>query len=107
MSPTQKQVSLNRGASKNKSRSANVKGPAPTHGIDILNFFLIWFTLVLALKWPFQLFLFSYIVIGAWDYLTEINWLDMQEYFLQPKYSRGVGLSMVALVVLLSARTPL
>src|SRR5260370_41871550 len=103
MSQTQKQVSLNRGASTNKSRSANVKGPASTQWIDILNFFLIWFTLVLALAWPFQLFLFSYIVIGPLHYLTEINWLDKQKYFLQPKDGRVFLWSMVALGLLLTA----
>jgi hypothetical protein len=50
--------------------------------VDIANFFLIWLTLALALAWPFQLFLFSYIVIGPLHYLTEINWLEKQNYFL-------------------------
>src|SRR5438046_85231 len=105
MSPTQKQASLNRGTSRNKSSAANVKHPAPTHGIDILNLFLIWFTLALALAWPFQLFLFSYIVIGPLHYLTEINWLDKQKYFLPPKESRLFVWSMAALVLLLTAGT--
>ncbi|PYJ00406.1 MAG: hypothetical protein DME25_20865 [Verrucomicrobia bacterium] len=105
MSLTQKQVSRNRRASNNKSPSVSVKGPAPTHAIDILNFFLIWLTLVLALSWPFQLFLFSYIVIGPWHYLTEINWLDKQKYFLRPKDSRVFVWSMVVLVLLLTAGT--
>src|SRR2546423_12709968 len=105
MSPAQKQVSRNRGASKDKPRSANIKGPAPSHGIDILNFFLIWFTLLLALNWPFQLFLFSYIVIGPLHYLTEIHWLDKQKYFLQPRQSRIFVWSMAALVLLLTVGT--
>src|SRR5262245_51799502 len=105
MLPTQKEVSRNRPASKNKASAGNVKGPPPTHGIDILNFFLIWFTLVLALSWPFQLFLFSYIVIGPWHYLTEINWLDKQKYFLQSKDSRVFVWSMAGLVLLLTAGT--
>jgi hypothetical protein len=101
----QNQVCLSRGASKNKSPSANVKGSAPWQAVDILNFFLIWLTLVLALAWPFQLFLFSYIVIGPLHYLTEINWLDKQKYFLRPKDSRVFVWSMVALVLLLTAGT--
>jgi hypothetical protein len=105
MSPTQKQVSGDRRASPNKSPSATVKGPAPTHGVDVLNFFLIWFTLALALAWPFQLFLFSYIVIGPLHYLTEINWLDKQKYFLQPKDSRVFVWTMAALVLLLTGGT--
>ena len=107
MSSTQKQASQNRRASKSETASVNVKrpAPAPTHGIDILNFFLIWFTLALALTWPFQLFLFSYIVLGPWHYLTEINWLDKQKYFLQSKDSRMFLWSMAGLVLLLAAGT--
>jgi hypothetical protein len=71
--------------------------------VDIVNFFLIWLTLGLAMKWPFQLFLFSYIVIGPVHYLTEINWLDKQDYFLRPKDSRVFVWSMVFLVLLLTA----
>jgi hypothetical protein len=104
MSVTQKQTSRDRRASR-KAASANIKSPSSTHRIDILNFFLIWFTLVLAMNWPFQLFLFSYIVIGPWHYLTEINWLDKQKYFLQSKDSRVFVWSMVALVLLLTAGT--
>jgi hypothetical protein len=105
VNPTQKQAFPNRGASKNKSPSVRGKDPAPSHAIDILNFFLIWFTLVLALNWPFQLFLFSYIVIGPLHYLTEINWLDKQKYFLPPKGGRVFVWSMVALVLLLTLGT--
>ncbi|TAL07564.1 MAG: hypothetical protein EPO07_00015 [Verrucomicrobia bacterium] len=96
MSQTQKQSALSRGASKGQS-------PASSSGIDILNFFLIWLTLLLALAWPFQLFLFSYIVLGPLHYLTEINWLDKQKYFLRPKDGRVFAWSMVALVLVLSA----
>ena len=105
MSLTQKQNSPDRVASGDKSRSASVKDSASSHWIDIVNFFLIWLTLGLALMWPFQLFLFSYIVIGPLHYLTEINWLDKQKYFLQPKDGRVFMWSMVALVLLLSAGT--
>ena len=103
MNPTQRQRSQSRRASKSESSSAQAKGPPPTHAIDVLNFFLIWITLVLALSWPYQLFLFSYIVIGPWHYLTEINWLDKQKYFLRPKDGRVFAWSMVALVLALSA----
>jgi len=105
MALTQKQVSPSRHASKTRAPSANVKGSAPSHAVDVLNFFLIWFTLVVAMNWPFQLFLFSYIVLGPLHYLTEINWLDKQKYFLQPRDSRVFVWSMVALVLLLTAGT--
>ena len=70
--------------------------------VDIVNFFLIWLTLGLAIKWPFELFLFSYIVLGPLHYLTEINWLDKQHYFLRAQDRRPFVWTMVALVFLLT-----
>jgi hypothetical protein len=67
--------------------------------VDVINFFLIWITLGLALSWPFQLFLFSYIVLGPLHYLTEINWLDQQHYFLRPK-DRGIFVWGMAVIVI-------
>ncbi len=70
--------------------------------VDITNFFLIWITLGLAIAWPFELFLFSYIVIGPLHYLTEINWLEKQHYFLRAQDRRAFVWSMVVLVLLLT-----
>lgn len=97
MSLTPKPAARNLGASADQSPASSA--------IDIINFFLIWLTLVLALVWPFELFLFSYIVIGPLHYLTEINWLDKQKYFLRPKDGRVFVWSMVALVLLLTVGT--
>jgi len=109
MNPTQRPAPRPRlasNASKSKPASATLnKASRPTRSIDILNFLLIWITLVLALSWPFQLFLFSYIVLGPWHYLTEINWLDKQKYFLPSKDTRLFVWSMAALVLLLTAGT--
>src|SRR5215469_15088588 len=71
--------------------------------VDIVNFFLIWITLGIALAWPFELFLFSYIILGPLHYLTEINWLDKQHYFLRSQDRRIFAWSMVGLVFLLTA----
>ncbi|HTR41280.1 MAG TPA: hypothetical protein VMH87_06655 [Pseudomonadales bacterium] len=71
--------------------------------VDIVNFFLIWITLGMAIAWPFELFLFSYIVIGPLHYLTEINWLDKQHYFLRAQDRRAFVWTMVVLVLLLTA----
>jgi hypothetical protein len=71
--------------------------------VDIVNFFLIWLTLGLAMRWPFELFLFSYIVLGPLHYLTEINWLDKQHYFLRAQDRRVFVWSMIGLVLLLTA----
>ena len=105
MDATPKPASRSRSALSPKSSAATAKNPAPSHSIDILNLILIWFTLILALKWPFELFLFSYIVLGPLHYLTEINWLDKQQYFLRPKDSRVFLWGMVVLVLLLTAGT--
>lgn len=53
--------------------------------VDILNIFLILLSLYLAFKLPFELFLFSYAVLGPLHYLTEINWLKERKYFIKEK----------------------
>lgn len=75
------------------------------HRVDVLNFFLIWLTLWLALAWPFELFLFSYIVLGPLHYLTEINWLDQQNYFLRAKDRTTFIWTMAGIVVVLGICT--
>ncbi len=56
-----------------------------TKKIDILNVILIFVSLLLAFKIPFELFLFSYAVLGPLHYLTEINWLNEKKYFVKNK----------------------
>lgn len=56
-----------------------------TQKIDILNIFLILISLVLAYFLPFELFLFSYAVLGPLHYATEISWLDKKNYFINTK----------------------
>lgn len=58
-----------------------------TRKIDWLNIGLIIFTLVLAFRMPFSLFLFSYAVLGPLHYMTEINWLDDRSYFSKSRYT--------------------
>ncbi|MFM7015131.1 MAG: hypothetical protein ACKOX3_02280 [Bacteroidota bacterium] len=53
--------------------------------IDRLNLFLIIFSLIIAYKIPFELFLFSYAFLGPLHYLTEINWLKERNYFIKTK----------------------
>ena len=49
--------------------------------IDILNVALVIMSLFIAIKLPFELFLFSYAFLGPLHYLTEINWLHKKKYF--------------------------
>ncbi len=50
--------------------------------IDTLNISLVVISLVIAIKIPFKLFLFSYAILGPLHYLTEISWLHKKNYFL-------------------------
>lgn len=66
---------------------------------DLLNFFLIAISLFLAFQLPFELFLFSYAILGPLHYLTEINWLKQKNYFVKHK---GWAWLLVVLVTLIS-----
>lgn len=50
--------------------------------LDFLNIALMLVTAVGAFFIPFELFLFSYAVLGPLHYLTEISWLHRKDYFL-------------------------
>ena len=41
------------------------------------------FSFILATKFPFELFLFSYIILGPLHYMTEISWLKERKFFTQ------------------------
>lgn len=53
--------------------------------IDILNVFLILLSGIFAFVLPFQTFLLVYAFLGPLHYLTEINWLQQRNYFLEDK----------------------
>lgn len=59
----------------------------PTKETDLINVFLIIFSLFLAFQYPFELFFFSFIVLGPLHYLTEINWLKEKNYFVQNRHT--------------------
>lgn len=54
--------------------------------IDATNIGLMLLSCVLAFIIPFELFLFSYAVMGPLHYLTEIGWLHKKGYFTTGKY---------------------
>ncbi len=54
-----------------------------TKRIDNLNIVLIIASLFLAIILPFELFLFSYAILGPLHYLTEINWLNNKSFFIK------------------------
>lgn len=55
------------------------------NGINYLNIGLMIISLVLAYIIPFELFLFSYAVLGPLHYLTEISWLEKKNFFVKSK----------------------
>jgi hypothetical protein len=53
---------------------------------DGLNIALMVISLLLSIVLPFELFLFSYAILGPLHYLTEINWLHEKKYFVKVNY---------------------
>ncbi len=54
--------------------------------INYINTALIILSCAVAFVIPFELFLFSYAVLGPLHYLTEIGWLHKKNYFTKGKY---------------------
>ena len=69
--------------------------------LDLLNIGLMLGSCALAFALPFDLFLFSYAVLGPLHYLTEISWLHKRDYFLPRR--RDAFLLVVPLALLLAA----
>jgi hypothetical protein len=70
--------------------------------IDLLNIVLIFLSLLFSLVIPFELFLFSYAVLGPLHYMTEINWLHQKDYFVKDKKFIFVLLGLSVLITIIS-----
>lgn len=57
-----------------------------TNTIHHLNTILILVSCLISYVIPFELFLFSYGILGPLHYLTEIGWLHKKQYFTKGKY---------------------
>lgn len=68
----------------NASTSFTSKLTTPD-GINYVNMVLMLISLVAAYIIPFELFLFSYAILGPLHYLTEISWLEKKSYFIKSK----------------------
>src|SRR6476620_636665 len=53
--------------------------------VNYLNIALMIVSCLLAFRFPFELFLFSYAILGPLHYLTEISWLHERKYFTEDK----------------------
>jgi hypothetical protein len=77
--------------------------------INYVNIGLMLISCVAAYVFPFELFLFSYAVLGPLHYLTEISWLHDKRYFVKAGPGRRawqaewlwIGLVLVTLAVML------
>lgn len=70
-----------------------------TTTIHHLNSGLIILSCLIAFIVPFELFLFSYAVLGPLHYLTEIGWLHKKNYFTKGKYDFVVLAGLCVLLV--------
>lgn len=71
-----------------------------TNQIDGVNIGLMIISLILAYILPFELFLFSYAVLGPLHYLTEISWLHQKKYFIPLHEEKNKWLFPVVAIIL-------
>lgn len=72
--------------------------------IEYINIGLMLISTVAAFLLPFEVFLFSYAILGPLHYLTEISWLHDRQYFAPKKFD-WVPLVAIGLLLLLGARS--
>ncbi len=70
-----------------------------TDQINYLNIGLMILSGIVAIFLPFELFLFSYAILGPLHYLTEISWLHKRQYFSPGKYDLWI-LAVLSMVIL-------
>lgn len=76
-----------------------------TRGINMLNIVLMVVSCAVAFFIPFELFLFSYAVLGPLHYLTEISWLHKRNYYTKGRYD-FVWLLVFGIITTLAAVVP-
>lgn len=69
-------------------------------GINYLNIGLMLLSVAIAYILPFELFLFSYAILGPLHYLTEISWLDKKNYFIKSKKDIWIFVALVLLITI-------
>ena len=67
-------------------------------GVNYVNIGLMLISLLAAYIVPFELFLFSYAVLGPLHYLTEISWLEKKSYFIKSKKDIWLFVLLVLLI---------
>jgi len=69
-------------------------------GINYFNIALMMLSVIAAYIIPFELFLFSYAVLGPLHYLTEISWLEKKNYFIKSKSDIWVFVLLVVFITI-------
>jgi len=69
--------------------------------IDNINTALVLVSFGFAIIIPFELFLFSYAILGPIHYLSEIAWLDKKNFFLKSSNRRNFFVAMATFVAIL------
>ncbi len=70
-----------------------------TDRVNVLNIGLMLASCVAAFALPFELFLFSYAVLGPLHYLTEISWLHGRQYFARGRWDFLLLIGLCALLL--------
>lgn len=73
-----------------------------TQQVNYVNIALMIVSAIVAFIIPFELFLFSYAVLGPLHYLTEIGWLHKRKYFSPKKYDY-IPLVVITLLIAIPA----
>jgi hypothetical protein len=68
--------------------------------VDVVNIGLMLLSCAVAFYIPFELFLFSYAILGPLHYLTEISWLHDRKYFTKERYDALILLAVGVLLTL-------
>jgi|SRR5215510_12971869 len=71
-----------------------------TAQVDQINIGLMLVSLILAFILPFEVFLFSYAVLGPLHYLTEISWLHQKNYFVPKVKTITLWIFPIVVVIL-------
>lgn len=70
------------------------------NGINYVNIGLMIISLIASYVLPFEVFLFSYAVLGPLHYLTEISWLEKKNYFIKSKSDIWIFVVLVFLITI-------
>ena len=71
-----------------------------SNGINTINIGLMLISLIASYILPFEVFLFSYAVLGPLHYLTEISWLEKKNYFIKSKNDIWVFVILVSCITI-------